>query len=340
MKLPEPTTSIASLIDASLESRPDGVRAHLGCSLLGHPCDRWLWLSFRNAVVEAFPGRILRVFRRGQNEEAHVVNDLRSIGVNVTATGKEQSRVDFGAHVSGSVDGIVTNIPQAPKAKAILEIKTHSDKSFKAVVKDGVEKAHFKHYVQMQLYMKGMDLDRALYYAVNKNDDSIYTEWLHYSADVANKYVARGHRITLSDRMPEPLSADPSWYECKFCAGYELCHEKAPTKEVNCRTCAMSTPLSDSTWHCAKWDDIVPTKAQSDACTGHVLHPDLVPWQRRSTDDEWQAIYIINGREVRNGEPGDGVFSSKEILANPSACAAGDKKIMELRKQFNGEIVG
>ena len=35
-------------------------------------------------------------------------------------------------------------------------------------------------------------------------------------ADRAQYYVNRGKRIALSDSMPEPLSTNPSWYECKF----------------------------------------------------------------------------------------------------------------------------
>lgn len=340
MNIPEPNNSISALIDKDHEDRSELPRPHLGCSLLGHDCDRYLWLQFRWAAPEKFKGRILRLFRRGQDEEEKVVSDLRAIGVDVQATGKSQSRVDFGSHVSGSVDGIVQHIPQAPKAKAILEIKTHSDKSFKTVEKEGVKKAHYKHWAQMQLYMLGMQLDRALYFAVNKNDDSIYTEWLHIDKDAAQKLVERGHRITLSDRMPEPISADPSWYACQYCPSHDLCHVSKLTKQVNCRTCAMSTPLSDSTWHCAKWDDIIPTEAQHDGCPSHVLHPDMVPWQRQDSDSEWQAVYVVKGKSIKNGERADGVFSSKELISNLDACLSNDNYLMEMRKTWDGEIVG
>jgi hypothetical protein len=74
------------------------------------------------AVVEKFPGRILRLFRRGQDEEAKVVSDLRAIGLNVQKTGDNQSRVDFGCHVSGSMDGVIeSGVPDAPKTFEALK---------------------------------------------------------------------------------------------------------------------------------------------------------------------------------------------------------------------------
>ena len=100
MEVPDSNHSITALIDKhhvtqhSLET----LRPHLGCSTLGHPCDRWLWLSFRMAVKPTFPGRVLRMFRRGRNEEATIIDDLRAIGIKVKSL-ESQMRVDFGSHV-------------------------------------------------------------------------------------------------------------------------------------------------------------------------------------------------------------------------------------------------
>lgn len=339
MKLPEPTQTLASIIDASIPQ--DGPRPHLGCSLLGHHCDRWLWLSFRHAVIEKFNGRMLRLFRRGQNEEATVVADLQRIGATMQHTGADQYRVTFGSHVSGSIDGIITGgLPGKEKSQAILEIKTHSDKSFKELKDKGVEKAKPQHFVQMQLYMKGTNLKRALYYAVNKNTDEIYTEWLHYDEDVANKYLERGQRIALSDRMPPPCSTDPTWYQCKFCAAYDFCHNTKMTKEVNCRTCALSTAKEDSTWTCEKYGATIPFEAQREGCEGHVINPDLVPFERVESNNEWKAIYIINGKRVENGEPDANTYSSKELIANAAGCAMDDEFSREAREVLGARVVG
>ena len=341
MKIPEQENSIENLIYKQYESKQEKPRPHLGCSLLGHYCDRWLWLSFRHAVIEKFEGRLLKLFARGSNEEASVVSDLKSIGVTLQHTGSDQYRIDFGSHVSGSIDGIITGgLPGKEKSQAILEIKTHSDKSFKELKEKGVEKSKPQHFVQMMLYMKGTNLKRALYYAVNKNTDEIYTEWLHYDNDVANKYLERGKRIALSDRMPPPCSTDPTWYQCRFCPAHSFCHETHLTKEVNCRTCALSTAKPDSTWHCAKYDATIPGEAQHEGCEGHVLHPDLVPFERIESADQWKAIYIINGKPVLNGCADEETYGSKEIIANPAGCAMDDEFSREARVVLGARVVG
>lgn len=343
MKIPEPINSLSALIDKAHEDRQEPPRPHLGASLLGHPCDRWLWLSFRWSVIEKFQGRILRLFRRGQNEEAQIVSDLRAIGINIVSTGGAQSRVDFGSHVSGSLDGVITHgVPEAPAKKHIAEFKTHAKKSFDDLVKSGVESSKPAHFIQMQVYMLGKKIDRALYVGVCKDDDRIYTERVRLDKAVAEKAVARGVRITMLDRMPEPCAgASPDWYQCKWCPAHKFCHDTKLTKEINCRTCAHSTATPESKWTCARYDNIeLAVENQRTGCNSHVLHPDLVPWDRVDSDNAHEAVYLIDGKPVRNGEAGDNCFSSKEIVSNPNACANPDEIINGLRAEFDARICG
>jgi hypothetical protein len=337
-KIPEPTITIQKLIDEWHESRKETERYHLGCSEIGEECERKIWLNFRKAFNSKFKGRILRVFRRGQNEEDIVISDLRAIGVDVQNTGRNQKRVHLDCHLSGSIDGIIMEgLPHAPKSKAILEIKTHSIKSFNEVKEKGVKESKFQHYVQMQLYMSAEKLDRALYFAVCKDNDEIYDEWVHFDKEVANTYIERGHRIALSEHLPQGISTSPTWYQCKMCDFHGFCHEKQPIERAHCRTCAHVTPKNDSNWHCAKWDATIPKEAQLEGCNYHVLHPELVPYELQAAEQEWHAIYIINGKAVLNGNDG---FSSKEILANPAHCAEPDDFIKTLREEMGAKVIG
>lgn len=338
MKLPEPVHTITSLIDQYHKSQAEKPRPHMGCSLLGHPCDRWLWLNFRWAVREEFEGRILRLFRRGQMEEDTIVRDLRAIGIDIRFTGKVQQRVDFDAHVSGSLDGIIeSGVPEAPLKRHVAEFKTHSKKSFDDMVKNGVEKSKPMHFVQMQVYMHGTNIDRALYLAVCKDDDRIYTERVRYDRAVAEKYIGRGQRIALADRMPEPLSADPSWYQCRFCPAHNFCHKAEPTKFANCRTCAHSTAKDNSTWRCERHEaDNIPVDFQHGGCDDHILHPDLVPWPMISSEDGLSVMWKIGDRVIKNGANG---YKSREIVANPEAC--GDPMVELAKDKFpEAEVIG
>jgi hypothetical protein len=111
------------------------------------------------------------------------------------------------------------------------------------------------------------------------------------------------------------------------------------TKEVNCRTCALSTANGDSTWTCEKYQATIPVDAQREGCDGHVLHPDLVNFERIESASEWKAIYIINGKRVENGEPDANVYSSKEIIANPDGCAMDDEFSREAREILGARVI-
>jgi hypothetical protein len=327
MKIPEANNSIAALIDRKMEETREEPRPHLGASLLGHPCDRYLWLSFRWAVFEKFEGRMLRLFRRGQREEYSIVEDLRSIGIEIHSTGGEQSRVDFGSHVSGSIDGIIeSGVPEAPKKRHVAEFKTHNEKSFKDLISKGVKESKPRHWCQMQVYMLGTGIDRALYVAINKNDDTYYTERVRFDKEAAQALVDRGHRIALSDRLPEPLSADPTWWQCKFCPCCEFCHKTHLTREINCRTCAHATATKDSTFTCARYGGAeIPEEAQRTGCACHVLHPELVPWKvLQGSEDGFSVCYEINGRPVWNGEGDANVYASVEIIGHGAEEETGE----------------
>jgi len=329
------STDIQSLIDLHHESVREGPRGHMGCSQLGHACDRFLWLSFRFAVIEKFPGRILRLFRRGQLEERTVVADLQAIGMKITNTGANQSRVDFGCHIGGSIDGIIeSGVPGNTKAKHILEIKTASAKSFKDMVTKGLEKSKPVYWVQVHLYMMGKDVDHALFVMVNKDNDEMYSEVVKRNDTVAMKFFERGKSIVKSDRAPSGISTDESWFECRYCAAHDLCHGSKLTKEVNCRTCAHSTAMDDGTWHCAHWDMTIPDiNAQLEGCDNHILHPDLTPaWQFEAA--ETGVIWMTKSGPIHNAPEG---YLSREIVANWQACASG---VRDQYAEFDARVVG
>ena len=326
-------SAIVEAIDAVHESRPDVPRGHLGGSLLGHHCERCLWLSFRWAVRENFEGRMLRLFRRGHKEEDVIISDLRSIGIHVADT---QRRVILGCHVSGSLDGVARRgVPGDEKSEYLLEFKTHGLKSFDYLEKHGVEKAKPMHYVQMQAYMHGTNIHKALYVAVCKNDDRLHMEVVYYDKEVAEKYIARGHKIALAERLPPPISTDPSWFQCKFCAAHSFCHKAEPVQHASCRTCAHVTPTQEGRFHCGVYDDHIPEEYQLKGCDSNIIHPDLVPWEMRPKDDR-HVEWLIEGKWITNGPEG---YKSSEILAQPQAC--GSEIVEQVKSIFEGaEIIG
>lgn len=309
--------NLAAIIDRKIAKDQPPIRSHLGCSILGHPCDRYIWLSFRWAVAEYKSGRMLRLLDRGSREEPVMIELLRKAGA-VISDAEHQLGVILGDHVSGHIDAIINGgLPGYEDKRMIVEIKTHSEKSFRDLVAKGVEKSKPTHFVQMQLYMMGSGIRFALYAAVCKNNDELHFEVVEYDDAVATKYLDRGVRLASQDQIPPPIGG-PSWYQCQMCAYRSFCHGPEDidrtTKNINCRTCAHSTAGDDWSWHCERHGKPLNYSRQVKGCQSHVFHPDLVPWKMLDPVDQWTAVYEIDGQAVANGEPCANIFSSQEIL--------------------------
>lgn len=239
------------LAEDAYRNKEEGFRSHLGASLIGRECERELWYSFRWVDKASFPGRVLRLFNRGHLEEPRMVALLRLIGCEVYqyTDGKQFRISDHSGHFGGSLDAVIKGLPECPELYVLGEFKTHGDKSFQKVKEEGVRKAKFEHYVQMQVYMGKAGLTAALYLAVNKNDDELYAELLDFDQAIFDAFILRARGIIYAKVPPKKLNDSPSWYKCKFCDKRDVCHMgKAP--ERNCRTCEYAYPALDGMWHC------------------------------------------------------------------------------------------
>lgn len=260
------------------ESKKEDHREHLGASLIGHHCDRFLWLTFRWAASPQFEGRVLRLFDTGKREEQRVYQELRAIGVELHTeeNGKQITCRDDTGHFGGSLDGIGLGFPEAPKTWAVLEIKTANAKAFAALKAKGVKAEKPQHYAQMQTYMGLMSLDRALYISVNKDTDDLHTEWVHFDKPAFSDYLHRATRTIKRASPASKISEDPSFWQCKTCDMYKLCHQQE-LAEANCRTCCHSTPIDGGKWLCNEYAKELTAEDQRKGCDSHIFIPDLVP---------------------------------------------------------------
>lgn len=253
-------------------------RSHMGASLIGGECDRAIWYGFRWASKPTFDGRILRLFNRGHLEEGRFIALLLAAGVTYyqqDSNGKQFRINDAGGHFGGSCDGVSVGIPDLPlDVAALTEFKTHNDKSFQKLKKEGVREAKFEHYVQMQIYMKKMGLTVAFYLAVNKNDDELYGEIVYLDTIIADRFLERGRNLVFASSAPKKLNESPGWFACKFCGHRNICHLKAEP-EKNCRTCAFSIALDDGSWRCQKFGSGLTEKQQLTGCKDWNKEPTL-----------------------------------------------------------------
>lgn len=311
--LPKPASKLPALIaDAYVAANSDWDGLGFSPSMLDSECDRALWYFLRWAPAkEQFDGRMLRLFRTGHIEEDRLIADLRAAGLEVYEvdpdTGRQFLARALSGHVRGKLDGIARGVPEAPAAWHVVECKSHNDKSFKALKSAGagnLRKGKFAHWVQCQVYMHIRAIERALYVAVNKNDDEVWTDRVYYDAEWCARLFGRLERILHSPRPPAQVVGAGKAPACRFCKAKPICLEGSFAR-LNCRTCLHSTPdmSGDAAWSCARWAKPLNPNEQREACPSHLYIPDLVPGEMLDADEDAETITyrLADGREWIDG---------------------------------------
>lgn len=281
------------------------------------------------------------MFETGHREEGRLVENLRALDIELytmdEVSGKQISVSAVRGHFAGSVDGVGRGFEEGPKTWAVLECKTHNAKSFADLLKKGVRTAKPQHYVQMQMYMGLLELERAMYLSQNKDDDDLYSEWVHFDAEVFQKYLKRAESCVSSATPPEGISKDPSWYECKWCDFYEHCHGQQ-IAQVNCRTCVHVTPGDKATWICENHGKELTYEDQRFACDSHLYIPKLIPYANAIDGGANHIEYQVNGTERTfiNG-PTPGHYLSRELQMLAPGMV-GDKTLNEMKDIFGAEV--
>lgn len=254
----------------------DGHRNHLGASMLGRDCHRFLWYVFRWVKKEKFGGRQQRLFNRGHREEDRFLEWLRGSGFEVwheESPGK-QFRVSFAnGHGGGSLDAVIKFPPAYGIDMPFLgEFKTNgTGAGWEKVDKEGVIIAKPDHWAQMCVY--GSDpayqFTHAAYFNINKNDDSLAVDVVKLDWGLGARLREKGTRIIESQRPPTRIAENPTFFGCKFCNFAGICHKNEPV-EINCRSCRHATPVADKQWHCGHWNGIIPATEIPKGCGAHV----------------------------------------------------------------------
>lgn len=346
--IPEPLHQTIGMIFKWYEekSAAEPMRPYLGASIIGHNCRRYLWLSFRWALKSKFEGRLLRLFGTGHREEGRIVEELRGIGCQVWETdmntGEQFEITDCNGHFKGHLDGKAVGLPEAMQTVHVLEFKTHNTKSFKDLCAKKVKESKPMHWAQMQVYMLKEQLDRAMYIAVCKENDDIYTERVHLDAHAACSLIDKAGKIIEMNEPPPRISNDPSWFECKFCDMHPICHGTT-TPLPNCRTCAHSTPEEASEWTCEKYNCVIPLYNQAHGCDSHRYIPILI--DNFAEMDNVAGDNVIYKNKITGNLFSNGDFLSREIYACADKKALGDAGLNKLRSDFSAsfgstEVVG
>lgn len=345
--IPEPLHATSAAIYALHAARmaTEDSRGYLGWSNLGSPCERALWLGFRWAAKENFDGRMARLFETGHREEARVIDELRAIGCKVwdrDEFGRQFGVSAHGGHLRGHADAVVLGLPEAPETPHLVDVKTINAKKFEELLKKGLRELFPRYWAQGQGYMGGLSLERAFFIFVCKDDDRIHCERFYFDPVEYQRLLARAERIITAPEPPPRISSDPAWWQCKTCAMHPLCHgDKAP--EVNCRTCAHSTPEvdGDARWSCAHHRRDLTIEQQRTGCAGHRYIPILLERIGQQVDawDDPDGNAAVryrtpDGAEFVNGAPPH--FSSVEIRAAKHKAMLADPQVQRIKADWPG----
>jgi len=258
-----------------------GHRSHLGASLIGRECKRYLWYVFRWCLHEKTTGRQQRLFNRGHREEARFIEWLEGIGFKVWFENRDEAPNEKGeypqyrisdvmGHFGGSLDGIAV-LPEryGIEEPVLLEFKTNgTGAGFNKLADDGMPIAKPEHFAQTSTYGKKYNFRYCVYLNINKNDDSLHVEVVKLNHGLGEQMIMKAEQIILSQTPPARLSDNPTFHKCGYCHLKDVCH-KGAVVEVNCRSCAFARPVENAEWFCEVHNGNIPKEFIPTACPSY-----------------------------------------------------------------------
>ena len=200
-------------------------RGYIGCSVIGHECDRYIWLNKYGKLTYEIPFRLGRIFERGNLEEERIFSSLKKLScVELLST-----QLSFASSIlQGSCDGVIKD---KQGNQYILELKTMNDGNFKRLKKYGLSKSNATYWSQCQAYMHLaielllLDFKGVLFLAVNKNDESMYEEFIEYDPMFGEGLVAKAKRIGQLNEIPDGIfSTEKKPQACFTCSFHKHCY--------------------------------------------------------------------------------------------------------------------
>lgn len=232
-------------IDAALSDaqRQKPERDYMGASRLGIACARALQYEFTHTPKdEEFSARIIRIFAVGHLFEDLAVGWLRAAELQLFTRRQNGEPFGFsvaGGRIRGHVDGVISGGPEELGLgfPMLWECKSLNAKSWKDTQKHGVAKSKPVYAAQIAIYqaymegsIPGISCNPALFTAINKDTAELYHELVPFNAALAQEVSDRAvfilRAVESGETMPR-ISADPDYFECRFCAYRHHCREGA-----------------------------------------------------------------------------------------------------------------
>jgi hypothetical protein len=257
----------------ALDNADDGYRTHLGASVIGNECARYIYYHFRWFRREIHSPRMERIFGEGHRVEGEFRAILTACGAEFLDTvdkdGEQLRFSDIGGHYGGSIDGVFRWPEIGLVDPVLLECKSSKTGSpFNSLFKEGVIGAKHQHFLQQSVYGKAFGIKHACYMAYNKNDSSLYIEIVDLSWQAADEMRAKALEIITATKPPKRISNKDTFWLCKMCSMWDICHRDTPIIP-NCRNCKHAVAADNKEWHCNLHGGDIPKDFIPKGCNQH-----------------------------------------------------------------------
>ncbi len=221
------------------ENKKEKIRNYLGASILGNPCDRQLQYQYTNTKKDyEFPGSKLRIFDVGHVFEDLAIKWLRSSGFELLTKDSKGNQFGFSFFrnkIKGHVDGVITNAPAELgfKFPMLWECKSLNQKSWKSLVRNGLQLDKPVYATQFALYQKymnnifdGINDNPGLFMAINKNTSEVYSELVLPGQGLINLHLRRAVIILTNVEkgiLSKRITHRPDYWQCRYCDYRDRC---------------------------------------------------------------------------------------------------------------------
>jgi hypothetical protein len=217
--------TINQTIERATRTTAELPRPYLGASIAGDECARRVQYDWWCKPVLA--ARTREIFARGHYFEARMREQLTAAGFKFAA----REALGFSAAngtLQGHADGIIIAGPLPDLVYPCLwECKALSAKNWRAIERDGLEKAFPKYAAQVALYQAYLDVTNpALFTAVNSDNCEPLHFRVPFNAERAQLWSDRAVTIIEATRAGELLPRayeDPADWRCRVCPHVERC---------------------------------------------------------------------------------------------------------------------
>ncbi len=221
--------AVNDAIERATATRAELPRPYLGASIIGHECLRRIQFDWWCKPVLA--ARVRDIFERGHHFEHVARQHLIAAGFRFAppeALTFSVANGDLRGHADGIIiagpnplDGAYFNYP------FLWEHKATNAKNWKAIERDGLEKAFPQYAAQVALYQAYLDeTNPALFTVTNSDTCERLHLWVPFNAERAQEWSDRAVHIIQATRAGELLARafdNPQDWRCRMCPHSERC---------------------------------------------------------------------------------------------------------------------